>query len=126
MPVSPAIFRRSIMTIEDEQRTLCAYSLANGCTTTSAFRTRKANEYPDDQRNARAAETLKLLAKNAAELPDESWRLLQMYYNPDSKSWQDAVSLATKEVGFSNKSKSLAYLIQRLIRLLSQSASVAS
>jgi hypothetical protein len=89
--------------------------------TTSAFRTRKANEYPDDIRNVRAAETLKQFAKDAVDNSADFWEMLQHHYNPDSREWQDAISLATKDVGFSNKSKSYAYLIQRLIRYVSSS-----
>jgi hypothetical protein len=107
----------------EEERQGCTDSIVYGLTKTSEFRARKAKEYPQDLRNARAVETLKQLAKNAAELSADFWEILQHHYNPDSREWQDAVSQATKDVGFSNKSKSYAYFIQRLIRIVSQSSS---
>jgi hypothetical protein len=114
------------MNIQEEQRRGCVDSIVVGLTKTSDFRLRKAKQYPDDHRNAAASESLKIMAKNASQLSDESWRLLQLYYAPDSKDWRDAICQATKDIGFSNKSRSVAYFIQRLIRILSQPTSVAA
>jgi hypothetical protein len=109
------------MTIDfEEDCQACTDSIVLGFLRTSEFRTRKANEYPDDLRNARAAETLKQFAKIAAEQNHNYWGLLQSYYNPDSREWQNAISLATKEIGFANKSKSYAFFVQRLVRVASQ------
>jgi hypothetical protein len=83
----------------EEERQGCTDSIVYGLTKTSEFRARKAKEYPQDLRNARAVETLKQLAKNAAELSADFWEMLRHHYNPDSKEWQDAVSQATKDVG---------------------------
>jgi hypothetical protein len=120
MPELPRLSKKNTMTI-DEDRQACTESIVYGCTTTSAFRTRKANEYPDDLRNSRAADTLKQFAKDAVDTSTDNWEMLQHHYNSDSREWQDALSLATKEVGLSNRSKSDAYFIQRLIRCLSSS-----
>jgi hypothetical protein len=102
----------------EEERSGCIESIVYGLTKTSDFRNRKAKQYPEDLRNARAAESLKLLAKDAIKLTDEQWGLLQPLYDPDSKGWRDAICQATKDVGFSNKSTSLAFFLRSLIGLL--------
>jgi hypothetical protein len=106
----------------EEERNGCIESIVYGLTKTSDFRTRKAKQYPDDLRNSRAAESLKKLANDATELTDESWELLQLFYDPDSKCWRDAICQATKDVGFSNKSRSFPFFIRSLIGLLPQTA----
>jgi hypothetical protein len=106
------------MKIEEEQRRDCVDSIVVGLTKTSDFRSRKAKQYPDDPRNARASESLLKLANDATELSDPEWELLQLFYDPESKCWQDAICQATKDVGFSNRSKSFPYFIRSLIALL--------
>jgi hypothetical protein len=107
------------MFIDDEERQGCIDSISHSLTRTHDFRTRKAREYPDDPRNADAAATLKTFAsKVATELSDNSWRILKRSYDPNSKHWQDAITQATRDVGFSNTSKSFPFFVQRLIRLL--------
>jgi hypothetical protein len=113
------------MIIEDE-RNGCIDSIINSLTKTSAFRTRKASQYPDDPRNAKAAGALTGLANDAAEHVDGAWTMLQHYYQPDSKAWRDALCLATKDVGFSNKSRSFPYFLTRLVSLLAQLQNVAA
>jgi hypothetical protein len=110
-------FRRRKTMIEEE-RSECRESIVSALTKTSAFRSRKAKQYPDDNRNATAAASLMKLANDATELTDDSWELLQLFYDPESKCWQDAICQATKNVGFSNKSKSFPYFIRSLIALL--------
>jgi hypothetical protein len=84
----------------EEERNGCIDSIVYELTRTSEFRGRKARQY-DDPRNAQAVESLKLLAKNAAERGHDYWDLLQPYYDdPDSREWRDAISQTTKEIGF--------------------------
>jgi len=109
-----------------EQQDSCIDSIVSGLMRTGEFRGRKAKQY-DDPRNAQAVESLKILAKNAIENGQDYWDLLQPFYDgPDSRDWQDAISQATKEIGFANKSRSLAFFMQRLVRQLSQSSSIAA
>jgi hypothetical protein len=103
---------------QEEQRRDCVDSIVLGLNKTGAFRARKANQYPDDPRNSRAIESLKKLANDADNLSDDEWSLLQLFYDPGSTIWRDAISQATKDVGFSNKSKSFPFFIRSLIRLL--------
>jgi hypothetical protein len=124
--ITLACFQEETFMNIEEDRQGCTDSIVYGLTKTSEFRTRKAKDYPHDLRNAAAAATLKQLAKSAAELSPDFWNLLQHHYIPDSREWQNAVSQATKDVGFANQSKSYAFFIQRLIRIMSQSSSVAA
>jgi hypothetical protein len=112
--------------INDEERSGCNESIIRGLLTTSAFRMRKAKQYPEDLRNARAAASLKHLANDAADYVDDSWKMLQNYYHPDSEAWRDAICQATKDVGFSNTSRSFPYFLTKLVGLLSQSQSVVA
>jgi hypothetical protein len=112
--------------IEEEQRRDCVDSIIFGLNRTSDFRARKANQYPDDPRNARASESLKKLAKDADDLSNDEWKLLQLFYDPDSATWRDAICQATKNVGFSNKSKSFPFFIRSLIGLLPHHTVVAN
>ena len=114
----PILKKITIMHFQEEQRRDCVESIFAGLTKTSAFRSRKAKQYPDDPRNARAADALLKLANDATGVTDSEWELLQLFYTPESKSWQDAICQATKDVGFSNKSKSFPYFIRSLIALL--------
>jgi hypothetical protein len=109
----------------EEKRNDCFEYIVNDLTRTSEFRARKFKQYPDDSRNLRASESLKLLAKNATGIPDEYWENLQPLYDPDSKVWRDALCRATKDIGFSNKSNNFNFFLRNLISLLPQSQAVA-
>jgi len=117
--------RKNIM-IEDELRRECTDYIFQGLTKTRRFRLQKAKQYPDDGRNEIAAASLLKLANDATELTDESWKLLQLFYDPDSRIWQDAICQATKNVGFSNKSKSFPFFVRNLIVLLQHQQSAVA
>jgi hypothetical protein len=73
-PESSGYFqKKSIMNIE--QQDSCIDSIVSGLMRTGEFRGRKAKQY-DDPRNVQAVESLKILAKNAAELRHDYWNLL--------------------------------------------------
>jgi hypothetical protein len=97
------------MNVEEEQRRDCVESIFTGLTKTSAFRSRKAIQYPDDGRNVRAADSLLKLANDPTEVTDSEW---QFCNDPESKCWQDAICQATKDVGISNKSRNFPYLFE--------------
>jgi hypothetical protein len=101
-----------------EKQNGCIDSIVNALTRTCEVRSRKAAQY-DDPRSVKAEASLKRLAMTAAESGQDFWHKLQPYYDdPDSKNWQDALFLATKEIGFKNHSKSLPFFMTRLIRHL--------
>jgi hypothetical protein len=100
-----------------EQQDSCIDSIVHALTRTSEF-------HP---RNSEAVLTLTLLATIASQRGQDYWQLLQPFYvGPDSSDWLEALSLETKAVGFSNRSRSLAFFMQRLVRQLSQSSSFAA
>ena len=104
--------------MNEEQRRDCVEAIYTGLCKTSAFRLRKSKQYPDDPRNLRAAETLSKLANDATGLTESDWQLLELFYDPESKSWQDALCQATKDISFSNRSKSFPFFIRSLIAYL--------
>jgi hypothetical protein len=109
-----------------EQQDSCIDSIVHALTRTSEFRARKAKQY-DDPRNSEAVLTLTLLATIASQRGQDYWQLLQPFYvGPDASDWLEALSLETKAVGFSNRSRSLAFFMQRRVRQLSQSSSFAA
>jgi hypothetical protein len=110
----------------EEERRECGETIVSALIMTGDFRLRKAKEYPDDKRNATAAASLHKLANDATELADSEWELLQLFYDPQSKCWRDAICQATKNVGFSNKSKSFSFFVRSLIALLPHQQSVAA
>ena len=109
----------------EDLRDDCFQNILTALFRTSGFRWRKAKQYPDDPRNMRASEACKLMATNAAELPDDCWEILESLYDPDSKGWRDALCQATNNVGFSNKSNSFSFFLRNLISLLPQPQVVA-
>jgi hypothetical protein len=91
---------------------------------TSAFRWRKAKQWPDDPRNLSASSSLKTLMNNSTELSDQYWEKLEPVYIPDSDSWRIALNQAANNVGFSNKSSSFAFFLRDLVGLLPTSVAV--
>jgi hypothetical protein len=80
----------------EEERKGCNESIICALLATGAFRSRKAKQYPEDLRNARAVALLTRLAEDAKDYVDDSWKMLQHYYDPDSKTWRDAIAQATR------------------------------
>jgi hypothetical protein len=116
------ILKKSIM-INDEERSDCNESIIRGLLTNQRIPNAQSQTIP---RNARAAASLKHLANDAVDYVDDSWKMLQSYYQPDSEAWRDAICQATKDVGFSNMSRSFPYFLTKLVGLFSQSNSFAA
>jgi hypothetical protein len=72
------------------------YSLSKG----SNWRRLQMIRYPDDPRNAIAAERLFDLASQADDINDSIWNSLRPYFNPKDTHYSDAVSRACRDVGF--------------------------
>jgi hypothetical protein len=78
---------------------------------TSRWRSKQAEKYPSDRRNARAAEELQTLA--AASFPDidpAAWAKLSPYLQ--SESFMVAVNDATKDVSFRTFPKTITHLVE--------------
>jgi hypothetical protein len=98
----------------------CTDSIIFGLTLTSNWRKKLAIKFSSDRRNLKAAECLAAIAIEAAELNDADWALLQPYYGFDSKPWREALSVATRHVGFQHKIKDFSSFVDCLLDVLSQ------
>jgi hypothetical protein len=103
----------------------CLMNIRAALARTSAFRWRKAKQWPDDPRNLLASSWLKTIMNNSTELSDQYWEKLEPVYIPDSDSWRIALNQAANNVGFSNKSNNFSFFLRDLVGLL-PSQSVAA
>jgi len=108
------------MILEPEKQD-CAESISHRLTKTRAWRENLSTQYPDDERNLRAAASLAELAKEAAALSDETWEELKPFYKFDCFLWREAVSLTARRVGFQYGRATFPFLVRNLIRVLSSS-----
>lgn len=72
------------------------YALGKG----DNWRRQQAIRYPDDLRNAVAAQRLFDLASQADDISDSIWNRLAPFFNPKDGHYTDAVSRACRDVGF--------------------------
>jgi hypothetical protein len=96
----------------------CTDSLIFGLNHTGKWRKKMGNKFPMDPRNSRACECLFRLAREASELSDSDWRLLQPYAGWASPSWREAISIAARGVGFTHKVKDLPSFVDILLEVL--------
>jgi len=95
----------------------CVDSIIRVLEGTAAWRKIVAFRHPEDTRNQRAIERLSQLAKDAANLSDEQWSLLEPAYS--SAKWRDALSLVARQVGFHHRAASLDTFVMVLANQLS-------
>jgi hypothetical protein len=103
----------------------CTDSIIFGLNLTSNWRKKLAIKFSSDKRNARAAECLAALATEAAELSDADWSILQPYFGFDSKPWREALSVASRQVGFTHKIKDFPSFVDHLLDVLAEQSVVA-
>jgi hypothetical protein len=103
----------------------CTDSMIFGISLTSNWRKRLATKFSADLRNAKASQCLAQLAIDAAHLSDSDWLRLQPHYGFDSKPWREAVSVATRQVGFTHKIKDFPAFLELLLNVLEQQSVVA-
>jgi len=107
--------------IIEKEKSDCTESLFAGIIKASRWRLKLMDQYPDF-RNEQAAKKLTILAEETATLSDEYWLLLKPYFNSDPKRWRDALSQATRQVGFLYKKVSFPFFVRMLIGLLANPA----
>jgi hypothetical protein len=73
-----------------------SYTISKG----SNWRRQQAIRYPDDPRNAAAAQRLAELASQADDISDLIWNPLKPFFNPKDSHYTDALSRACRDVGF--------------------------
>jgi hypothetical protein len=95
-------------------------SLFTGLTKASRWRRKLVDQYTDP-RNARAAKRLAELADETSSLSDQYWEMLKPHFNSSPTRWREALSQATRQVGFVHKKTSFPFFVRILIGLLSES-----
>jgi hypothetical protein len=80
----------------------------------------------NDPRNVRAAETLERLAIDAAGMTDDQFICLKPHFDWASMSWRNAISQASRQIGFFNRSKDFGAFVRALAHELSLSSRVAA
>jgi hypothetical protein len=108
--------RNRKMILNDKQD--CIESIVRILESTSAWRKRTAAKFPDDPRNAKAAEMLDQLAIDAASLTDEQFTDLQPHFGWSSQTWRDGLVQATRFVGFAHREKNFNSFVRLVVRQL--------
>lgn len=80
----------------------------------SDWRTLQAHKFPNDKRNAQAAERLQALMADA-DIPDQLWSVIGPYYDETCPKWLDAVSDTNRDVAFRKQPKNFSAYLQNLI-----------
>jgi hypothetical protein len=112
------------MIIENEKND-CIESIVRNMERTAVWRKGLSANY-NDNRNLRAAATLDKLAVDAAGMTDEHFLSLKDHFTWDSLPWRDAVSRATRQIGFFNRAKDFASFVKALVHELSLSSRIAA
>jgi hypothetical protein len=95
----------------------CLDFLSRNLIRTADWRRVQATKYAD-LRNEGAAFALTQLAAQALEIKDELWDQLSRHFDPKCFRWCDAVSRASRDVGFRNNPRSFAAFVQHVIYTL--------
>jgi hypothetical protein len=104
----------------------CTESLSTALTKASLWRQKLTVQYPADSRNSKAAKRLAELADETPTLSTEYWKLLKPCFNSDPARWREALSKATRQVSFVHQKMSFPFFVRELIKLLSESSSIAA
>jgi hypothetical protein len=105
----------------EKEKSDCIESLFTGLTKASRWRRKLVDQYTDP-RNAHAAKVLAKLADEAPSLSDAYWEVLKPHFHSNPARWREALSQATRQVGFVHKKTSFPFFVRNLIGLLSDSA----
>jgi hypothetical protein len=104
----------------EKEKSDCIESLFTGLTKASRWRLKLVDQYTDP-RNALAADKLARLADETTNLSDDYWLVLKPHFHSSPTRWREALSLATRQVGFLYKKVSFPFFVRTLIGLLSES-----
>ena len=96
----------------------CRDDLTNSLTKGVIWRKGQLLRWPDDSRNVRAVAALSDLALRSTDLADSVWISLKPYFHPTNQHWRNAVSLATREIGFKTRPASFAEYAQNVLAAL--------
>jgi hypothetical protein len=97
----------------------CVHYLANRFQSNSAWRSGQFAKFPNDTRNARAAQRL-LELESGIEISDALWDKLSPYYNESDTRWLAAVSETNRDVGFRKHPRDFAAWVENLLSNLTR------
>jgi hypothetical protein len=103
----------------DNSKQNCIDSLSGSLTRTANWRRTLQSKYPNDPRTGRAADRLCQLASETDNLTDKAWSELAPYYSWASEKWSEAVSQASRYVGFRGVN-TLPAFVDALVGILSE------
>jgi hypothetical protein len=103
----------------------CIDDLTTALSRSSRWRLRKDATWPGDARNTAAAVLLETLAADTANLSERDWCLLYPHFGAASATWRDAVSLASRQVGFVRYPRSIDAFVRNVAGILNESVAAA-
>lgn len=96
----------------------CLDFLSLNLSKTSNWRRIQAQRFPDDTRNERAAPRLSALATQATDISDDAWNQISPHFDPKDRGWCEAVSFASRGVGFRVTARTFDEYVQTVIDAL--------
>jgi hypothetical protein len=96
----------------------CLESLSLNLAKTGPWRGLQSKKWPDDTRNGPAAQRLADLAEQATDISDHQWALLAPHFDPADRRWNDAVSTASRDVGFRSKPATFDAYVETVLAAL--------
>jgi hypothetical protein len=90
-----------------------SYYLSNRFIGSSAWRRIKAKTFPDDPRNARAAQGL-LELESQIEILDDVWEKLEPFYNESDSHFLAAVTDTNRDIGFKKNPRDFSAWLENL------------
>jgi hypothetical protein len=113
-PLKPGIltspFLKEIMTSTKED---FQHYCSNRFIESSAWRRIKTKKFPDDPRNARAAQRL-LELESQIEIPDDVWETIEPFYSEYDTRFLAAVTDTNRDVGFRKHPRDFAAWLENL------------
>jgi hypothetical protein len=97
-----------------------SYYLSNRFIGSSAWRRIKAKNFPDDPRNARAAQRL-LELESQIEIPDDMWEKIEPFYNESDSHFLGAVTDTNRDIGFKKNPRDFSAWLENLHSNLTRS-----
>ncbi|MGY3588526.1 hypothetical protein ACVIGB_002515 [Bradyrhizobium sp. USDA 4341] len=97
----------------------CIESIARSLERTAAWRRTLVVKFPDDPRNAKAAEALEKLALAATDITEAQWSELQPKFGGwESQTWRNALSQSARVIGFQHRSVNFNFFVKILLQNL--------
>jgi hypothetical protein len=97
----------------------CAHHFASRFQSNSAWRNGQFVKFPNDTRNALAAQRL-IELESGIEISDMLWERLSPYYNEADTRWLSAVSETNRDVGFRKHPRDFAAWVENLLSNLTR------